>query len=251
MDRIRERCRKLRLDMELFEDRTIRSLWVELSLGQSRDVVLAPKDAKRYSRKDSAFLLPDVGCPGFVVSENALRIELSSNTSCFPPIFFNLKGHGVGNIEDHELLINASRYMEISGDDVFSLDETPLDFRNLTPIEERIRIGFPSISNAKGYDHIFLLDEPNEYEPHFAAALIDHARTLLMEVHTNLPALRLYTGNLFSGREIGKGGCIYPVRGGLLLCPISIGDQEFNGKGFVEYRFLGMPMDFPGGVKGR
>ena len=71
-----------------------------------------------------------------------------------------------------------------------------------------------------------------------AAILLDRKRTLQMNVYTSYPALWLDTANVTSGRDIGKGGCIYPKRGGVALMPCDRPDEKREGGGTVVYQFI-------------
>ena len=263
------------------------SLTVTLRLGESRDVVLGLADRKKYfRRRDKEFAPPKNAYPSFSVEGgDTLIVEYPTGREPDNLIFFNLKGHGVGDIEDHNLTIYADRFvdeMPLSGGknkhaggtaeaggwdaaDVSVTPEvrewhtvdvsgTPLDFREETPVGERMRVGYAPLTRKKGYDHIFVLSQPAERDfgekntaglslTH-AATLMDRMRTLQMDVYTSFPALRLYTGNRMSGRDIGKGGCIYPKRGGVALMPCNLPGGELSERHEmkkdgrrVEYRF--------------
>ena len=301
---------------EVIEDRILYSLIVSLRLGEARDVVLGLGNVTRYGRKDSAFLPVAGAPPRYQFYKNTLRIDYPAGSPSDNRIFFNLKGHGVGNVEDHDLAVYAGRFLwpedasgapgaessreqgsegkrwipedageapwavtsreQGSGEErripeglqAVSVEGTPLDFRQITPIDVRIRVGYEPLVRRHGYDHLYLLDDGEEGAGEaalcHAATLRDHARTLRMEVYTSFPALYVYTGNRFSGKDIGKGGCIYPVRGGIMLAPVEVSPEGSAGSmeggriprpsqrgGIVEYRFYPMEQDFSKDVKGR
>ena len=302
-----ERREAPQLEAEFLESGQLYSLSVTLSLGDVRDVLLGLKDPTRYDRRDSAFRAPQGLGPVYTIKqsthlfqsswEQVIQIDYPAGTPSDNRLFFNLKGHGVGNIEDHNLWINADAFWgkpdRADGDggdtgtpradtDVgdtetpkadgvrsgrfgwLPVEGSPLDFREETPIGERIRMGYRPLVERKGYDHIFRLKRTGKEKDGLclAAALSDHARTLSLEVYTDFPALYFYTGNGFSGKDIGKGGCIYPKRGGVLLAPVDwplvdlsserTGEDAAKWRGGrVEYRFRPLAQEFAGGVKGR
>ena len=218
----------------------LHSLTVTLRLGESRDVVLGLKDKTKYvRRRDGEFAPPKNVCPSFFVRDGALIVDYPAGEEPETGILFNLKGHGVGNIEDHNLTVFADCFLD--NGKPCDVSDTPLDFREETPIGERIRVGYAPLVEKKGYDHIFILRP--QASPVHAATLMDRMRTLQMDVYTSFPALRLYTGNRMSGKDIGKGGCIYPKRGGVALMPCRLhkepSDEDGQAKkcGRVEYRF--------------
>ena len=261
------------LTAEIVGGTILHSLTVALRLGESRDVVLGLADRKKYfRRRDKEFAPPKNAYPSFSVEGgDTLVVEYPTGREPDNLIFFNLKGHGVGDIEDHNLTIYADRFVDemqfsaekkkradgigdIRGWDAADVSGTPLDFRGETPIGERMRVGFAPLTRKKGYDHIFVLRQPDErgfdqgnaaeLPLTHAATLMDRMRTLQMDVYTSFPCLHLYTGNRMSGRDIGKGGCIYPKRGGVALMPCDLpggGLSEGHGKKKdgrrVEYRF--------------
>src|SRR5205085_9032754 len=118
----------------------------------------------------------------------------------------------------HKLRLAAERYTDadarlIPTGKLPSVAGTPMDFRDAMPIGARINEPFPALVGAGGYDHNYVLDGEGfrligeVYEP-------IHGR--VMEVFTTEPGVQFYSGN-FLRDEPGKGGRVYPYRGGLCL----------------------------------
>lgn len=247
--------RKVRTDYT--SDGILHSCIVTLRLGEYRDVVLGLKDEAHYRRQGSDFCIDADSIPEYITAEDMLAVVYPKGSVISNNIYFNLKGCGVGNIEDHNLTINSGRFFYEG--DIIDVTDTPLDFRKETPIAERIRVGYAPLVAMQGYDHVFLLDgytreKAAGYEDVFsdredgsrgivtdrlspAAVLLDRERTLEMTVYTNLPGIRLYTANRMSGRDIGKGGCIYPKRGGVALMPCMMDNSPLESDGICVYRF--------------
>lgn len=263
---------------------TLHALTVTMKLGDYRDVLLALKDTGNVQRKGSAFLQPEGLQPVYRIEGDCLIIDYPVGSPTENRLYFNLKGQGVGNIEDHCLTVNADWFWD--GDRMLQVAGTPMDFREEMPVGERIRMGFEPLVQARGYDHVWLLRDETidpgsvvkqvggtdtEAEGrtqdgrastidgrvadsmgtaadvkqglHYAATLMDRMRTIKMHVYTSCPAIHIYTGNRFSGKEIGKGGCIYSPRAGIMLAPCewpTEGSGSTAGAGAAETEFAGI-----------
>ncbi len=108
-------------------------------------------------------------------------------------LYFNLAGYG--DIMDHDLQVDASKYIEGDNDGIplgkFDVTKTAFDLRKLVNLGSRIR----SIMDtpAMGYDHPWLFDKKMGY-----AKLVDPTKTLSLELTTDYPAVVIFTHNLVS-----------------------------------------------------
>jgi len=132
--------------------------------------------------------------------------------------YFNLKGHGVGSIEDHLMHIKASHYTPTSPEliptgEIAPVAETPMDFTVPHTIGERIDDGFEPLKVAGGYDHNWVLDNWNGSLQQFAEV---SAAGRTMKVYTTLPGVQFYAGNMLPATS-GKGGMTYGRRGAFCL----------------------------------
>ncbi|MDR2150384.1 MAG: galactose mutarotase [Spirochaetaceae bacterium] len=150
---------------------------------------------------------------------NEVSIAYEAHCDALCPInltnhaYFNLKGEGSGSILHHELLLNASAYLELDGDKIptgklIPLADTPFDFRQMK------RIG-TDIAKVGGYDHCFVVDGAQAIlRP--CAQVFEASSGRIMRVFTTQPGVQFYTGNFLDGIE-GKLDSVYHQYDGFCL----------------------------------
>ena len=190
------------------------SLTVPLWLGEKRDIVLSLKELRKYRsdviwemtektesqitfRNDGHFITYSLG-------KDSLTVEADFSYE----IYWNLKGHGVGNILDHRLILFSDETKEA------------YNFKKERPIAECIRMAEEELTKHRGYDHLYTLDHSRKMD----FVLRDFTREVLLEGKTTAAQMRFETANTFTGKELGKGGCLYPRYGGVLFSPV--GDEH-------------------------
>ncbi len=168
------------------------------------------------------------------ISDRRTILNLTNHT------YFNLEGHDSGNIERHELQLEASRYTpadsgSIPTGEIAEVGGTPMDFRSLKRIGEEIGAEFEQLKFAGGYDHNWVIDGWDGKLRHFATLRVPSGR--MMEGYTTLPGVQFYAGN-FIDEQTGKDGASYGFRSGMCLetqyFPDAIHKPEFPGAVFGE-----------------
>lgn len=158
---------------------------------------------------------------------NAFRVEFEAFTTKPTPVnmcqhsYFNLAGHDQGDILDHRLTLIANKTTPVAADmiptgEILSVAKTPLDFRRAKRIGRDIEKEFEQLKFAGGFDHNWVLKKNPEVFC-LAARLLDPKSGRTLEVFTDQPGIQFYSGNFLDGTLKGKGGVVYPKRGGLCL----------------------------------
>lgn len=160
--------------------------------------------------------------------ENELNIRYNAYSSAITIInltnhtYFNLKGEGNGNILDHKLHLNASRYLPATNElittgEMASVAETPMDFTYGKLIGQDIREPFPDLINGKGYDSCWVIDGIEKDKLCLAAELSHEGVGRMVKIYTTQPGVQVYTGNWLSGCPKGKNGHTYEDYSGVAL----------------------------------
>jgi aldose 1-epimerase len=161
--------------------------------------------------------------------------------------YFNLSGHSSGDVLNQKLMINADKFtandkFSIPTGEIVAVENTPMDFRTLTPIGKNINSDYEQIIFGNGYDHNWVLNTNGSIDIK-AAQAIDEDTGIVMDVYTTTPGVQFYSGNFLDGSDIGKDNTAYNQRNGFCLetqyFPNSINCDKFKSpilKAGEEYR---------------
>lgn len=162
----------------------------------------------------------EMGYPGTLTARTTYRIdqglviEMEATTDA-PTIvnlvnhaYFNLAGHGSGDILGQQLQVEAGFYLPVDDrliptGEVLSVTGTSFDFRALRPIGQ-------DMPGQGGFDHNLCLSAPLAANGlRRCLQVVDPASGRRMRLSTTEPGLQLYTGAHFD-KTPGKGGARYP-----------------------------------------
>jgi len=155
-----------------------------------------------------------------LTNDNELKVSYEAETDK-PTVlnlthhsYFNLGGHGSGDILAHELMLTADNFTPVDEGliptgEIKAARGTLMDFTRPTPIGSRI-------AQVKGgYDHNYVLNN-SDGSLALAASVYEPRSGRVMEIFTTEPAIQFYSGNFLDGSNKGK-GAVYNKHNGFCL----------------------------------
>lgn len=159
--------------------------------------------------------------------DNVLTIEMTAVTARPAVVnlihhsYFNLAGHGAGDIRGHVLQIEADRYTPLTPDKlptgaIDPVAGTPFDFTAPKPIGQDLAALEPLTGQSDGYDHNWALrGEAGALRR--AAVLLDPGSGRRLTVETDQPGLQVYAGGAIKQGLRAKEGAVYGPYAGVAL----------------------------------
>lgn len=163
-----------------------------------------------------------------LTDDNALEVDYRATTDKATVInltqhaYFNLSGDFSKTILDHEVVINADKFLPVNQTliptgEIKDVAGTPFDFREPTSVGAHIEQSHQQLERGQGYDHCWVLNDQNS-GMRFAASAYHKISGRQLEVYTTEPGIQFYSGNFLDGtlpRVNGQGH--YEQRSGLCL----------------------------------
>lgn len=160
-----------------------------------------------------------------LTDDNALEISYEAETDKPTVVnltqhsYFNLSGNFTKTITDHEMQINADKFLPVNETliptgEQKAVKDTPFDFTISKPIGKDISAEDDQLKKGKGYDHNWILNGKGLR----SIAKVYHQGTgRLMEVFTDEPGVQFYSGNFLDGKFDTKTGGKNEFRTGFCL----------------------------------
>lgn len=126
-------------------------------------------------------------------------------------VYFNLNGEDSGDVLNHNLQLNASKYLPV---DVTSIPlgnfadvkDTPMDFTTKKSLGKDITSDFEQIQIGHGYDHSWAVDNWTEGVMCDVGVLSSDESGISVSIKTTQPGAQVYTGNWLEGGPASKSG---------------------------------------------
>lgn len=135
--------------------------------------------------------------------------------------YFNLSGNFSESILDHEIYINADKFIPVDATliptgELKDVVNTPFDFRTAKKAGQDIKVENEQLERGLGYDHCWVLNNQNE-GMRMASTAYHPESGRLLEIYSDQPGIQFYTGNFLDGTLPSKQGGTYASRTGFCL----------------------------------
>ncbi|WP_058270262.1 aldose epimerase family protein [Olsenella massiliensis] len=175
-------------------------------------------------RFEAAFSLADEGNATTLAVRYLCETDAPTYVNMTNHAYFNLAGHGSGDVLGQLVRIEADEYLplredSVSAGEVLPVAGTPFDFREGRRLGARIHEDDEQLRRGHGYDHCLCVRGFEEAAaPRAALWAQDPASGRTLSVAITTPGAHLYTGNWIDD-PVAKDGCAYHARAGFAFEP--------------------------------
>jgi len=160
-----------------------------------------------------------------LTDDHGLTIQYQATTDKATPVnlsnhsYFNLRGAGNGDINDHVFKINASKYLPVDSDQIplkepATVKDTVFDLRKPQVVGELLKTDDDQLKIGKGFDHTMVTDKKGL---RVVAEVLEPESGRIMEVMTDEPGVQFFCGKAMEKKIKGKGGKTYGERSAFCL----------------------------------
>ncbi len=160
-------------------------------------------------------------------NDNVLEVDYEATTDKKTIVnltqhsYFNLSGDYSKPILDHEVTINADKFIPVNATliptgELEDVTNTPFDFRMTKTVGKDIEVDNVQLKRGFGYDHCWVLNNQNQ-GMRLAATAYEPISGRLLEVFSDEPGIQFYTSNFLNGTLPSKQGGTYGHRTGFCL----------------------------------